>query len=327
MAEAPPFLSGRTDFHVTLEPPVIRPVSFLPRVVTPRCPRRPPWSAGRLCPPHPGLTVPDVRPSRQVLRVHTGRRGVGTVRLQRAGQRKTEQPPGLASLGTGQQQSSGGFSDSPERPGHPALSPPVVGAAVAWHASRPPAPGSPASGAPACTQAGRQSRGAWGRGSHAARARPRPAEFAHVTQPSPASTSRLSEAGGTAPPSQGQARCPREQCNGCTSHTGAPCVAVSLGPTSASRTAQLPAPRSLGPGLVPTGRSKPGTAVTSGSGFALSSLGVLENHRSQERGGVRAFERLRIPARQTDAAHEVAVSADNAQSARPSRLHGAGRRL
>lgn len=118
----------------------------------------------------------------------------------------------------------------------------------------------------------------------------------------------------------------REQCNGCTSHKGAPCVAVSLGP-SASRTAQLPAPHSLGPGLVPTGRSKPGTAVTSGSGFALSSLGVLENHRSQERGGVRAFERLCIPARQTDAAHEVAVSADNAQSARPSRLHGAGRRL
>lgn len=226
-----------------------------------------------------------------------------------------------------EQQSSGGFSDSPERPGHPALSPPVVGAAVAWHASRPPAPGSPASGAPACTQAGRQSRGAWGRGSHAARARPRPAEFAHVTQPSPASTSRLSEAGGTAPPSQGQARCPREQCDGRTSHAGAPCVAVSLGPASASRTAQLPAPRSLGPGLVPTGRSKPGTAVTSGSGFALSPLGVLENHRSQERGGVCAFERLRIPARQTDAAHEVAVSADNAQSARPSRLHGAGRRL
>lgn len=108
-----------------------------------------------------------------------------------------------------EQQSPGGFSDSPERPGHPALSPPVVGAAVAWHASRPPAPGSPASGAPPCTQAGRQSRGAWGRGSHAARARPQPAEFAHVTQPSPASTSRLSEAGGTAPPSQGQARCPR----------------------------------------------------------------------------------------------------------------------
>lgn len=119
----------------------------------------------------------------------------------------------------------------------------------------------------------------------------------------------------------------REQCNGCTSHAGAPCVAVSLGPTSASCTAQLPAPRSLGPGLVPTGRSKPGTAVTSGSGFALSPLGVLENHRSQERGGVCAFERLRIPARQTDAAHGVAVSADNAESARPSRLHGAGRRL